>query len=358
MKRKGLGRGLDALMGDGGDKAAAREGGDGGGLREVPLAQLRPGKGQPRKHFDEGGLRALADSIRLHGFLQPIVARPLPEEEGMWEIIAGERRWRAAKLAGKAKVPVVERNTDAHQAAALALVENLQRADLNPMEQSRGLAQLIADGDLTHAQAGAAVGMSRAAVSNLLRLAELSAGAAELAQSGKLPMAHARALLSLPQTAQDKAARTIVDSAMSAREAEEYVRQISGKSSRISGGKNAGGGNIASGGKDAGDGNVAGDDDKENTSSINKNTSGENTSGNKSAGGGGNNTGGESQTTSGGDASKDADTAMLEKELSAALSAQVRISHHPSGKGTLTIYYGSLTTLQSAITRLRKKPRL
>lgn len=305
MKRKGLGRGLDALMGDGGDKTAIGTSG-GNGLLEVPLAQLRPGKGQPRKRFDEGALRALADSIRTHGFLQPIVARRLADD--VWEIIAGERRWRAAKLAGKTSAPVVERESDEYQAATLALVENLQRADLNPMEQSRGLAQLIADGGLTHAQAGAAVGMSRAAVSNLLRLSELSAAAAELAEDGKLPMAHARALLSLPNDEQERAAQVIVSGAMSAREAEEYVRRIHHKNAD----NNDGGDNKnAAGGK--------------NKTNINE--------------------------------SKDADTAMVEKELSAALAAQVRISHHPSGKGTLTIYYGSLTTLQLAITRLRKKPR-
>lgn len=330
MKRKGLGRGLDALMGDGGEGKAASGGGE--GLRYVPLAQLRPGRGQPRTRFDEGGLRALADSIRKHGFLQPIVARPLPGED-MWEIIAGERRWRAAKLAGKTSAPVVERESDAQTAATLALVENLQRADLNPMEQSRGLARLIADGNLTHAEAGAAVGMSRAAVSNLLRLGELSAAAAAFAEVGKLPMAHARALLSLPKGEQDRAAKVIVDGGMSARQAEEYVRKMHRNIGGDDNGDNIGGGKFGKGG----DGNKSG-------GGIGNNI------------GDGNNTGGVKGQSIGG-ASADADTERLERELSESLSAQVRISHHPSGKGTLTIYYASITTLQSAITRLRKTPR-
>ena len=300
-KRKGLGRGLDALMGDGGESrnVASANASAGGGLREVPLAQLQPGKGQPRRHFDEGDLRALADSIRKHGILQPVVARLL--KNGKWQIIAGERRWRAAKLAGKTSVPVVQREADEQQAATLALVENLQRADLNPMEQSRGLAQLIADGGLTHAAAGAEVGMSRAAVSNLLRLAELSPGASALVEIGKLPMAHARALLSLPPKTQDSAARTIVDGDMSAREVESFVRRSVGKSG---GGK--------SGGKN-----------KPPAQSADKN----------------------------------GDTGILEKELSATLAAQVRITHHSSGKGALTIYYSTLTTLEKIIARLRKKGR-
>ena len=302
-RRGGLGRGLDALLGvardknnDGKNKSGA-SGGGGDGLREVPLSRLRPGKGQPRRRFDEGELRALADSIREHGFLQPIVARPV--KGGMWEIVAGERRWRAAKLAGKKTAPIIERETTEQEAAALALVENLQRADLNPLEQAQGLSQLIEAGSLTHAQAGAAVGMSRAAVTNLLRLLELSSGARKLVENGELEMAHARALLALPLDVQDQAARAVVRGGMSARATEEFVRGILNKSGakRKAKGKN------------------------------------------KTA------------------AQKDADTARLEQELSASLSAQVEIRHQPSGRGSLTVRYGSLTTLDGIIARLRKKPR-
>lgn len=217
MKKRGLGRGLDALL-----KSGAADSAD-GGARVAAVAELRPGKFQPRDGFADGALRELADSIRARGVLQPIVARPLPA--GGLEIVAGERRWRAAKIAGLESVPCVVREIDDDEALSCALVENLQREDLNPLEIAEGLRRLISRFGLTQEQAAAGLGMSRPAAANLLRLLGLAAAVKKMLAAGEIEMGHARALLPLPQAAQEAAARKIAAQKLTVRAAEKMARQ-------------------------------------------------------------------------------------------------------------------------------------
>lgn len=197
-KKRGLGRGLEALLGP---KAAAEaptlvEAQPGDLLRHLPVDSLSAGKYQPRKHWDEEKLAELAESIKAQGVIQPIVVREIGERGGKtYEIIAGERRWRASRLAGLAEIPVVIREVDDRTVVAMALIENIQREDLNPLEEAQALTRLIDEFDLTHAQAAEAVGRSRAAVSNLLRLLELPGEIRVLVETRSLEMGHARALL-------------------------------------------------------------------------------------------------------------------------------------------------------------------
>ena len=245
------------------------------------------GKFQPRRHFAAAELAALAESIRKHGVLQPIVVRP---RGGKFEIIAGERRWRAAKMAGLAAAPAVVRDVGDEEAQIFALIENLQRQDLNHMEQANGLARLVDELNLTHAQAGEKVGMSRAAVSNLLRLRELAAGAQALLLQGAIEMGHARALLPLPKGRQEALAKEAARRNWTTRETERQVRAAL-----------------------RGDGGRAG----------------------------------------GGAGGKNADTRRLERELSAALPARVEINHRPRGGGKMLLHYASLDALDKIIKKLR-----
>ncbi|MFZ1326978.1 MAG: ParB/RepB/Spo0J family partition protein [Candidatus Contendobacter sp.] len=225
-KKGGLGRGLDALLSAGvatvrdrGESPAATE-----SLRQVPVESIAPGRYQPRQDLREDRLRELADSIRVQGVVQPIVVRPLGGER--YELIAGERRWRAAQLAGLREVPAVIRAVPDQAAIAIALIENIQREDLNPLEEATALHRLIAEFALTHQQAAEAVGRSRAAVSNLLRLLELSEEVQRLVRERKLDMGHARALLPLALPLQQEAARQVLLRGLSTRETEELARRL------------------------------------------------------------------------------------------------------------------------------------
>ncbi len=221
IKMKGLGRGLDALLA-GSDRPQGDE------QRKLPVDRLKPGKYQPRTQMDEVSLAELAASIKAQGIMQPILVRPIDRTPGAerYEIVAGERRWRASQLAGLSDVPVLVRDIPDEQALAMALIENIQRENLNPLEEALGLQRLIDEFGLTHQQAADAVGRSRPAASNLLRLLQLNAAVQDLLMSGKLDMGHARALLPLPGAQQIAIAQRIVQKNLSVREAERLVQQI------------------------------------------------------------------------------------------------------------------------------------
>ena len=221
IKMKGLGRGLDALLA-GSDRPQGDE------QRNLPVERLRPGKYQPRTHMDEASLAELAASIKAQGVMQPILVRAVDKTPGAerYEIVAGERRWRAAQLAGLTEVPVLVRAIPDEQALAMALIENIQRENLNPLEEALGLQRLIDEFGLTHQQAADAVGRSRPAASNLLRLLQLSPVVQEMLMVGKLDMGHARALLPLSVVQQVAVAQRIVHRGMSVREAERLVQQL------------------------------------------------------------------------------------------------------------------------------------
>ena len=226
VKLKGLGRGLDALLGADDDKqpapAAAAEARD--GLKELPIEALQPGKYQPRTHMAPEALQELADSIKTQGVMQPVLVRPIAA--GKYEIIAGERRWRAARIAGLTVVPALVREIPDQQALAAALIENIQREDLNALEEALGIQRLIHEFGLTHQAVAESLGRSRAAVSNLLRLLDLAPPVRELLGQGRLDMGHARALLALPVTDQLTLAREAVAQGWSVREVEQRVSAL------------------------------------------------------------------------------------------------------------------------------------
>jgi len=221
IKMKGLGRGLDALL-SGSDKPQGDE------QRNLPVERLRPGKYQPRTHMDQESLADLAASIKTQGVMQPILVRAVDSTPGAerYEIVAGERRWRASQLAGLAEVPVLVRRIPDEQALAMALIENIQRENLNPLEEAQGLQRLIDEFGLTHQQAADAVGRSRPAASNLLRLLQLTAPVQEMLMSGQLDMGHARALLPVSSGQQVGLAQRIVQKDLSVRETERLVQQL------------------------------------------------------------------------------------------------------------------------------------
>ena len=216
-KLKGLGRGLDALLGGDMDDAPAPA----GAPSALPIAQLQAGKYQPRTRMDEGALGDLAASIKTQGIMQPVLVRPIGA--GRYEIIAGERRFRAAQLAGLDEIPVLVRDVDDQAAAAMALIENIQREDLNPLEEAQGIARLISDFDFTHEQAAHAVGRSRSAVSNLLRLVNLAQPVQTMLMAGDIDMGHARALLSVDNASQIALASHVVAKRLSVRDTEKLV---------------------------------------------------------------------------------------------------------------------------------------
>jgi ParB family chromosome partitioning protein len=230
--KKRLGRGLDALLSKPGAPAketSADVARDRDGLREIPIDLLQRGQYQPRVDMRQDTLENLADSIRAQGVVQPIVVRPIPAKgsEQRYEIVAGERRWRAAQMAGLANIPAVVREIPDESAIAMALIENIQRENLNPLEEARALDRLIREFDLTHAEAAEAVGRSRAAVSNLLRLQELGDKVKPLLEDRQLEMGHARALLAISNpTQQYDAARQVVKKGLSVRETERLVRRM------------------------------------------------------------------------------------------------------------------------------------
>jgi ParB family chromosome partitioning protein len=223
-KIKGLGRGLDALLGT--DEEPGR-GSGGEALLSLPLDQLQPGRFQPRARIGQEGLAELAESIKAQGVMQPILARPLGA--GRYEIVAGERRWRAARMAGLATVPTLVREVADRHALAIALIENLQREDLNPLDEATGIKRLIEEFGMTHAEAAEAMGRSRAAITNALRLLELAPPVQELLREGKLDMGHARALLALPALRQIDLAREAVARQLSVRQVEKRVAALTAR---------------------------------------------------------------------------------------------------------------------------------
>ena len=296
-KKRGLGRGLDALLGSRGADAAVSTALQDDRSRLLPVSQLQPGRFQPRRSIAPEALAELTASIRAQGVIQPILVRAIPNaEEGAahYEIIAGERRWRASKQAGLAEVPVLVREADDRTVLALALIENIQREDLGPLEEALALQRLIAEFDLTHAQAAEAVGRSRAAVSNLLRLLELPAEIRELLETGGLEMGHARALLSLALPAAVALARQAAAQGWSVREVESRVQQL-----------------------------AAGQP------------------------------GSVRQRAARQPVAPQADIAALERELSDSLGSRVSLQHGRSGKGRLVIHYHGLDALDGVLARLR-----
>ena len=297
-KKRGLGRGLDALLGPKASvsqvkASAVIEPLPGEVLRRLPVGQLQPGKYQPRREMDEGKLSELADSIRSQGVIQPILARQLAG--GNYEIVAGERRWRASQLAGLDEVPVVVRELEDRTVIAMALIENIQREDLNPLEEAEALQRLISEFALTHAEAAEAVGRSRAAVSNLLRLLELPIAIRVLLESRRLEMGHARALLTLAPELAGKLAQEAADEGWSVREVERRAQAFAA-------------------------GKVP-----ENRPQVATR------------------------------AAPQADIAALETELSESLGAKVAIAHGRGGKGKLVIHYTNLDTLDGVLEKLRAR---
>jgi len=278
---KGLGRGLDALLAgtDAPDTAEA--------LQTLALDRIQPGKYQPRMHMDDAALDELSASIREHGVMQPILVRPL--DGGRFEIVAGERRWRAAKRAGLESVPALVKPVPDQSALALALIENIQREDLNPLEQANGIHRLISEFGLTHDAAAKAVGRSRSAVTNLLRLRELAKPVQSYLMNGQLDMGHARALLALPTAQQAGAASRVVAQRLSVRETEKLVHQLAHPDRR--GGRRHG-------------------------------------------------------------RASDPDLARLEETLAESLGAKVTIDARAGGAGKLTIAYSTLEQLDGILARL------
>ena len=298
-KKRGLGRGLDVLLGQAGKAGHGEDQTlpEPHAQRSLPIASLRPGRYQPRTGMDPERLQELADSIRAQGLIQPIVVRAVAATKAAkagYEIIAGERRWRAAQIAGLTEVPVVLREADDRSVIAMALIENIQREDLNPLEEAHALIRLIDEFGLTHQQAAEAVGRSRAAVSNLLRLLELPAGVRTLLESHELEMGHARALLTLPEETALALAREAVAQGWSVREIERRS-QLAQAGRRQAGAK-------------------------------------------KTAA-----------------APRDPDIAALERELSDSLGAKVAVQHGRGGRGKLVIHYHGLEALDGVLERLRGK---
>jgi len=298
-KKRGLGRGLEALLGP---KAAAEapalEATPQDVLRHLPVDSLAPGRYQPRKTMDDGKLAELAESIKAQGVIQPIVVREVGHGTGgkTYEIIAGERRWRATQLAGLTEIPVVIREVDDRTVVAMALIENIQREDLNPLEEATALQRLIDEFDLTHAQAAEAVGRSRAAVSNLLRLLELPVEIRVLVETHALEMGHARALLTLAPQAAIALARQAAENGWSVRDVEHRVQQLASGKLPVNGGK---------------------------PKPVK--------------------------------AKPQADIVALERELSESLNTQVNVLHGRAGKGRLVIHYHDLDSLDGVLERLRSK---
>lgn len=220
VKLKGLGRGLDALLAN--DEEASNQSAS---LATLPVGKLQPGKYQPRTHMDQASLESLADSIRSQGIMQPIIVRLVSDDR--YEIIAGERRWRASQRAGLTEVPVIIKEIPDEAALAMALIENIQRENLNPIEEANGIQRLINEFDMTHETAAQAVGRSRSAVTNLLRLQNLHAVVQEMLADSRLDMGHARALLTLDGAKQIAAAEEIAQNQLSVRSAEQLVKKLS-----------------------------------------------------------------------------------------------------------------------------------
>lgn len=281
----GLGRSLDELLGGGAPDASADNDGE---LRTLAVAAIVPGKYQPRQHFDDASLDELAASIKAQGLIQPVIVREIGK--GRFELIAGERRWRAAQKAGLGEIPVLVKSVPEQAVVAMALIENIQREDLSPLEEAQALARLIEEFGLTHEHAAQAVGRSRASVSNLLRLLDLPEPIKRLLDARRLQMGHARALASLPEARAVALAQQAADLDWSVRELEEAVRRASSAPASKS---------LAS------------------------------------------------------SARPDPNIAALERDLAEKLATRVQLAHARSGRGRLVIHYHSLDELDGILGRIR-----
>jgi ParB family chromosome partitioning protein len=292
----GLGRGLEALLGGGGVDFSESVASVPGAPSVLAVAQLQAGKYQPRTRMDEGALNELAASIKAQGIMQPVLVRPVGQQGGSmrYEIIAGERRFRAAQLAGLEEVPVLVKEVDDQAAAAMALIENIQREDLNPLEEAQGIHRLIADFGFTHEQAAGAVGRSRSAVSNLLRLLNLAKPVQTMLMAGDIDMGHARALLAVDAATQITLANQVVAKRLSVRETEKLVIKTTNE--------------LAAGGAGA-----------------------------RAA------------------KEKSGDIARLEEELSDLLATQVQFKMGAKGRGQMIVDFGDLDVLDGLIARLRRE---
>lgn len=286
-KKRGLGRGLDALLGIGAGQLATEEA-NGEQLKAIPLDLVQRGQFQPRLDIKAESLQELADSIKSQGVVQPVLVRPIGDG-GRYELIAGERRWRAAQIAGLNTIPAVVRQVTGAEAMSIALIENIQREQLNPIEEAAALDRLVREFDMTHERIAKSIGRSRAAVSNLLRLLDLESATRELVESGDLEMGHARALLGLSALNQVKAARRIVSEGLSVRAAEALVRRLKER--------------------------------KHESERVSKKV--------------------------------DPNTRQLERSLGERLGADVSIQHRSTGKGSLTIRYGSLDELDGILAHIK-----
>ena len=284
-KKRGLGKGLDALLGTHDEYLSST---DGDALRMLAVDLIRRGQYQPRKNFDQTALDELADSIRAQGMVQPIVVRPIAGIHS-YEIVAGERRWRAAQIAGLHDIPVIIKDVPDQTAMCLALIENIQREDLNPLEEATALERLINEFEMTHDAIADAVGRSRSAVTNLLRLLDLHNDVKKMLGTRQLDMGHARALLSLAKNKQLEVANKVVKQDLSVRATENLVQQLSSK-------------------------------DKQRKPK---------------------------KTT------KDPNISSLENDLSQRLGANVAITHQSSGRGKLQINYNSLDELEGILKRIK-----
>jgi len=293
-KKRGLGRGLDALIGEVSAKGQPEPTGEtdlaagSENLKELPIEFLKPGKYQPRKDMREEALEELTASIKAQGLMQPIVVRPVGPNQ--YEIIAGERRWRASQMAQLDKIPALIKDVPDEAAIAMALIENLQREDLNPMEEAEALHRLSVEFDLSHQQVADAVGKSRTAVSNLLRLINLGLATRRLLENGDIEMGHARAMLSLPEDQQADLARQVVAKGLSVRQTEAAVKKV------IKGEKL---------------------ENKKTTTTTNT------------------------------------DVRRLETELSEKLCAHVQIKHGEKGKGKLVVSYNSIDELEGILEHIK-----
>ncbi|HEV7779258.1 MAG TPA: ParB/RepB/Spo0J family partition protein [Luteibacter sp.] len=285
-KKRGLGRGLDALLGSGDDNTPSvieQE----GELRNIPIQQIRPGKYQPRRHWNDEALDELAASIKAQGLIQPVVVRSIGKDS--YELIAGERRWRAAQRASMSEIPALVKDVPEQSVLAMALIENIQRQELTPLEEAQALKRLIDEFDLTHQQAADAVGRSRAAVSNLLRLMDLPESIKTMLDEGKLEMGHARCLLTLPASVAEPLALEASRNGWTVRELEEAARRAQQAPK------------------------------------------------------------GKAKTTS----APDANIANLERELAERFATRVELAHRRGGKGKLVIHYHSLDELDGILSKVR-----
>lgn len=287
-RKRGLGKGLDALLGTTATVLPETSGTE--NLRNLPVDLVRQGQYQPRKTMNPEALKDLADSIRTQGVVQPILVRPVPGNSEQYEIVAGERRWRAAQMAGLHEVPAVIREITDQTAVCIALIENIQREDLNPLEEARTLSRLQHEFDMTHEAIAEAVGRSRSSVTNLLRLLELHPDVQALLQNGSLEMGHARALAGVSADLQTQIARQIVSKGLSVREAERLVREAQSPQRKKKKGKQA---------------------------------------------------------------QQDPNIRRLQNDLSERLGANVVIRHNAAGKGSLVIHYNSNDELDGILKRIK-----